>query len=188
MRKVLAAVGAIALFAGLSACSSTTSGTEVLTGSLTGAPAANILNSSGSPALRLSSLTFSGPVATSENNLSLGGGGKTATHTFATAAGNFVVTRTVKNSGQAGPTITGKTGNTCHFKQVVAAGSYVVDGSKSTGNFAQATGSGTFTIFFVASANLLSGKTICAAGDTGSLLAQGAAINFKASGPLTVKS
>ena len=187
MRKLLALIGVGALAVGLSACgSSGTSGTEVLTGSLTGAPAASILNSSGNPALRLSTLTFSGPVDTSVSNIPLGGGGTGPA--FSTPDGNFAVSHKTKKPGPAQPTLTGKTGNTCHFTWLLASGTYIVNGSKSTGKFAGATGHGTYTVSIVASANLLPGKTTCSSNNTGNVLAQGAAINFKASGPLTLKS
>jgi hypothetical protein len=51
--------------------------------------------------------------------------------------------------------------------------SYTVLGSKSTGKFAGATGSGTYAITILAEANLLPGKTTCSANNTGNAIAKG---------------
>ena len=56
------------------------------------------------------------------------------------------------------------------------------------GKFAGATGSGTYAITLLAEANLLPGKTSCSANNTGNVIAKGASITFKATGPLTLKS
>jgi allophanate hydrolase subunit 2 len=104
-----------------------------------------------------------------------------------TPAGNFTVQHTAKTNGQAQPTITGKSGSTCYLKLDGGTGTYTVLGSKSTGKFAGATGSGTYAITILAEANLLPGKTTCSANDTGNAIAKGASITFKATGPLTLK-
>jgi hypothetical protein len=179
---------AIGLAAGSTAASGSSSGTETLTGVVSGAAAANQLNSNSNAPLKFPSLVFSGPVNTSISNATLGGGkSKTATHAFATPAGSFTVTRTAESNGQAQPSVTGQTGNICQFTQNGGTGVYKVDGSKSTGKFAGATGSGTYAITIVASADLSAGKTTCTANNTGNALAAGASITFKASGPLTLK-
>jgi hypothetical protein len=194
MRRPIAVAGAIALAIGLAACSSSgsssgTSGTETLTGEASGTAAANQLNSNSNAPLAFQTLVFTGPVATSMSNPSLGSGkSATATHTFVTPAGNFTVTRTVTSKGQAQPSVTAKTGSTCYFKQNAGGGTYTVDGSKSTGKFAGATGSGTFATTIVAAADLLPGKTTCTTDNTGNVIPKGASITFKASGPLTLKS
>jgi len=183
-----AAALAIGLAAGSMAASGSSSGTETITAAASGAAAANQLNSNGNAPLKFPSFVFSGPVDTSVTNASLGGGkAKTATHTFVTPAGNMTITHTAKSNGQAQPSVTGQTGNTCHFTQNGGTGVYKVDGSKSTGKFAGATGSGTYAITVVASADLSAGKTTCSANNTGNALATGASITFKASGPLTLK-
>lgn len=193
-RRSAALLGAIALAVGLAACSSSGSstnspGTETLTAVDSGAAAADQLNSSSNAPLTFHSLVLSGPVATSMTNVTLGSGSsKTATHTFVTPAGNFTVTRTIKSKGQAQPSVTGKSGSTCYFKQNAGGGSYTVDGSKSTGRFAGATGSGTYNVTILAAADLLAGKTTCTADNTGNVVPKGASITFKASGPLTLKS
>jgi hypothetical protein len=206
MRKLLAGlIGVIALAATVGACSSSgssasssasakptatsMSGTETLTGTLTGAAAAKTLNSNSNVALSLSSIVFTGPVVTTITGpVSLGGGNaKTATQTFVTPAGNFTVQHTAKTNGQAQPTITGKSGSTCYFTFNGGTGTYVVLGSKSTGKFAGATGSGTYAITFAGAMDLRAGKTTCSANNTGNVLAKGASLTFKASGPLTVK-
>jgi hypothetical protein len=180
---------AIGLAAGSTAASASTSGTETLTAVISGAAAAALLNSNGNPSFKFPSMVFSGPVDTSTSNVTLGNNKKTpATHTFVSPVGNLVVHRTAKSKGQAQPSVTAKSGSTCYFKQNGGGGSYTVDGSKSTGKFAGATGSGTFALTIVAAADLLPGKTTCTSNNTGSVVSKGASITFKASGPLTLKS
>ena len=122
------------------------SGTETLTGTVTGAAAAKLLNSNSNAGPAFPSLVFTGPVSTTiKGPVGLGGGNaKTATHTFVTPAGNFTVQHTAKTNGQAQPTVTGKSGSTCYFSLNGGTGTYTVIGSKSTGRFAGATGSGTY--------------------------------------------
>jgi len=200
----LGLAGAIVLTVAVGACSSsgssTSSGasssanatasplsaTETFTGTITGATAAKFLNSNASPSFP--SLVFTGPVDTTiKGPVVLGSGNaKTATHTFVTPAGKLTVQRTAKAKvGQ--PTVTGKSGKTCYFTADGGTGTYTVLGSKSTGKFAGATGSGTYAITIVAEANLLSGKTTCSAKNTGRVAVSGASITFKASGPLMLK-
>ena len=95
------------------------SGTETLTGTVTGAAAAKLLNSNSNAGPAFPSLVFTGPVSTTiKGPVGLGGGNaKTATHTFVTPAGNFTVQHTAKTNGQAQPTVTGKSGSTCYFTQ-----------------------------------------------------------------------
>ena len=130
MNALVATVGGsvvliIGLAAGSTAASGSSSGTETLTGVVSGAAAAKLLNANGNPPLKFTSLVFSGPVNTSLSNVTLGGGkAKTATHAFVTPAGNFTVTRTVTSKGQPQPTVTGQTGNTCHFTANFGGGSY----------------------------------------------------------------
>ena len=204
MRKLAVLAGAVALAATVGACSSSgssassstsakatatpKSGTETLTATVTGAAAAKLLNSNAAPSFP--SLVFTGPVDTTVTGpVSLGNNGnaKTTTHTFVTPVGNFTAQRTVKTKGQTQPTVTGKSGSTCYFTLNGGTGSYVVLGSKSTGKFAGATGSGTYAVTILAEANLLAGKTTCSAKNTGSVAVKGASITFKSSGPLTLK-
>jgi hypothetical protein len=179
---------AIGLAAGTAAAGGSSSGTETLTAVASGAAAANQLNSNNNSPLKFPSIVFSGPVHTSITNATLGGSkAKTAAHTFPTPAGNLAVTRTATSNGQAQPSVSGQTGNICHFTQNAGTGIFKVDGSKSTGKFAGATGSGTYTLTIVASADLSAGKTTCSANNTSNALATGTSITFKASGPLTLK-
>jgi hypothetical protein len=206
MRKVAVLAGAVALAATVGACSSSgssassstsakatatpASGTETLTATVTGAAVAKLLNSNSNAAPSFPSLVFTGPVDTTVSGpVSLGNNGtaKTATHTFVTPVGNFTAQRTVKTKAQTQPTVTGKSGKTCYFTLNGGTGSYVVLGSKSTGKFAGATGSGTYAVTILAEANLLAGKTTCSAKNTGRVAVKGASITFKASGPLTLK-
>lgn len=165
------------------------SGTETITGTLTGAAAAEVLNSNSSAGPAFPSLVFTGPVDTIiRGPVTIGSGNaRTATYTFVTPAGNLTVQHTTKTYGQTQPTVTGKRGSTCYFSENGGIGIYTVIGSKSTGKFAGATGSGTYTITFLAEANLLAGRTTCSISNTGNVFAKGASITFKASGPLTLK-
>jgi hypothetical protein len=110
------------------------SGTETFTGTLTGAAAAEWLNSNSNAAPSLASLVFTDPVDTTISGpVSLGkGNAKTATHTFVTPAGSFTVGHTAKTKGQTQPTVTGTSGSTCYFTLNAGAGSYAVPRSKST--------------------------------------------------------
>jgi hypothetical protein len=197
MKKLAGLAGAVVLATALGACSSASSstsakataspmsGTETFTGTIAGAAAAKWVNSNGNAPLSFPALVFTGPVDTTiKGPVNLGSG--SGTHTFVTPAGDFTVQHTAKtNGGQA--TVTGKSGNTCYFKVNGGTGAYTVLGSKSTGEFAGATGGGTYVITFLAEGNLLPGKTICGVNTTGNALAQGALITFKATGPLTLK-
>jgi hypothetical protein len=188
MRKLAAFTGTVALAVWLGACgSSSTSGTETFTGVIGGAAAANTFNSNSNTALSFHSLVFSGPVNTTATNVSLGSSAN-GPHTFHTPAGNLTVTHEQKTNGNENPTITGKTGDTCHLKGSGGTGTYTVDGSQSTGSFAGATGSGTYSISYVAAATLHPGDSTCTVNNIGNVVATGAAITFKASGPMTIKS
>jgi hypothetical protein len=188
MRKFAAFAGIIALAAWLGACSSSsTSGTETFTGVLAGAAAANTFNSNSNVGLSFHSMTFSGPVNTTATSVSLGSSAN-GPHTFHTAAGNLTVTHEQKTNGNENPTITGKVGGTCHLKGSGGTGTYTVDGSQSTGSFAGATGSGNYSITYAAYATLHPGDSTCTANNIGNVVSTGAAITFKASGPLTIKS
>lgn len=193
MRKFVLLTGLLTAGVVLAACSSSsssssggTSGTETIIGVVTGASAANQLNSSNNNApLTLHSLTFSGPVSVVTGPVSLGSGQQA---TFSTPSGDLAVNHTEPNSEeQPEPAITGKSGNLCYFKGSLGNGTYTVDGSKSTGKFAGATGHGTFNLTVAGAAQLQSGTT-CNINNLGNVVAKGAALTFKASGPLTLKS
>jgi len=195
MRKLAALTGTVALAAALTACSSsssssnaaptTKSGTETLTATVGGKTAAHMLASNSNAPLAFPKLALTGPVTTSVSPFTLGGP-STGKATFKTPAGNFVVTHSSGNKG-GGKAVWTRSGNVCTFHQVFTKGTYVVDGAKSTGKFAGATGRGTFTVSAVAAMNLLHGQTKCTAKGTGNPMASGTAITFQASGPLTVK-
>ena len=203
MRKLAGLAGAVVLAAAVGACSSSgsrassstgatatappKSGTETIIGTVTGAAVAIFLNSNGSTLPSFPSLVFTGPVDTTISGpVNLGGStAKTSTQTFVTPAGNLTIQLTVKTNGGQ-PTVIDKSGRTCYFT-VSGIGSYTMVGSESTGKFAGATGSGTYVLAIFVGANLLPGKTTCSASNTGNVIAQGATIMFKASGPLTLK-
>ena len=76
-------------------------GIETLTAVISGAAAANLLNSNSNTPPVFPSLVFSGPVDASISNVTLGNAKKLkATHTFVTPAGNFVLTRGAKSKGR----------------------------------------------------------------------------------------
>jgi hypothetical protein len=196
MRKLTVLSGTVALVAALAACSSSSSttaakpaasamsGTETLNATVSGKTAAHMLASNSNAPLQFTKLTLTGPVVTSVSPFSLGGPSKGLAG-FKTPAGTLVVNHTSGNSG-GGKAVWTHSGNVCTFHQVFSKGTYVVDGAKSTGKFAGATGSGTFTLSAVASMGLMHG-TKCTAKSTGNPMATGTAITFHASGPLTVK-
>jgi hypothetical protein len=199
MRRLAVFAGMMALAAALAACSSSSSsgtmaakatptamsGTETITAVSSGKTAAHMLASNSNAPLTFPKLVLTGPVTTSVSPFALGGPSK-GQATFKTPAGNLVVTHSSGNSG-SGKAVWTRSGNVCTFHQVFSKGTYVVDGAKSTGKFAGATGSGTFTISAVAPMDLMHGQTKCTAKDTGNPMASGTAVTFHASGPLTVK-
>jgi hypothetical protein len=112
-----------------------------------------------------------------------------ATHvavTFPTKAGNLVVAADAPNANAA-PSVVNAAA--CRFKSTTNA-TYTVDGSKSTGMFAGATGSGKATVVFVADAPKYtsgSDKGKCNMSNNAQPMAAGALATFDASGPLTLK-
>ena len=199
VRKLAGLAGAIALAAAAGACSSSggstsatatavpRSGTETITATLTGAPAARYFSSSGATPPSFPSVVFAGVVNTTiRGPVTLGHStAKTVTYTFVTPAGNLTIRRTQKTRrNQLAPA--GRSGNTCYFT-ASSTGVYTVVGSQSTGTFAGATGSGTYVTTVVLGADLLPGRTTCSVSNAGTVTAQGTSITYRASGPLTVK-
>ena len=197
MRKLAGLAGAIALAAAVGACSSSgsstgatatpRSGTETITATLTGAPAASYFDSGGITPPSFPSVVFAGVVNTTiRGPVTLGGStGKTVTHTFVTPAGNLTIRRTEKiRNNQLAPA--GQSGSTCYFTASVT-GVYTVVGSQSTGKFAGATGSGTYVTTVAVGADLQPGRTTCSVSSAGAVIAKGTSITYRASGPLTVK-
>ena len=154
---------------------STTSGTETMRGQVTGAAAVSGQNGPTVP------LTLTGPVNTTSSFTPPNSDATHVTVTFKTPAGNMVVNAVAPDAGQnpvPNPT-------TCLMTQTTDA-TYVVVPAKSTGKFAEATGSGKATFYFTAFApKLADGK--CNTNDNAEPVAKGAIVTFTASGPLTVK-
>jgi hypothetical protein len=198
--KLAALAGAIAIAVTAAACSSTPatkSGTETITGTESGQPAANNLNSNSNAAPTFQVFTYTGPVSTTVKNYTLPGGNnnaKTMTNTFVTSAGNLTIThtRTYQPGNNVAPSVTAKSGDVCTFTLVAEKGTYVTVPSKSTGQFKDATGHGTYVITLHIGAKLPAGKTTCSIADYGNngptAIAQGSSFVFKATGPLTVSS
>jgi len=199
MRKLAGLAGAIALAAAAGACSSPgsststaatatpRSGTETITATLTGAPAASYLNSGGTTPPSFPSVVFAGAVTTTiRGPVMLGHStAKTATHTFVTPAGDLTIRRTQKtHDNQLAPA--GQSGSTCYFT-ASSTGVYTVVGSQSTGKFAGAAGGGAYVTTVVLGADLQPGRTTCSLSNAGSVIAKGTSITYRASGPLTLR-
>jgi len=176
-----AAVAVPVLGLAIGACSSSTSaattthGTEHIYGKVTGAAA--LANNTVIP------VTWTGPVNTTGSFSTGGGNGpkKGQMHTFKTAAGNFVV----QVSGT--PTNTQKllSASTCAFEFGTAV-PYSVVGGKSTGKFADATGSGTVNVTFQGDLPKLANGH-CNESNSATPSAASASGTFSGGGPLTVK-
>jgi hypothetical protein len=201
LKKLAGVTGGIAIAAVAAACSSTPatkSGTETISGTESGQPAATLLNSPNSNVQPVfQTFTYVGPVNTSAKNFKLPGNGnnaKTETDTFVTSVGNLTVThtRTYQASNSTEPTVVGLSGGVCTFAITEESGTYVTVPSKSTGQFKGATGHGTYVITLHIGAKLPAGKTTCNIADYGNngppAIAQGSSFTFKATGPLTVPS
>ena len=158
-----ALVGAISLVVGLAGCSSgssSTEGTQTVTGQISRAAAADLINSDIQAPLTFLSLVFAGPITTSATNASIGGDTSSSpSQTIVTSAGNFTVTLTIRSRGQNQRSWTGEHNGNCTFRQDAQTGNYIVDGSQSTGKFAGAIGNGSYAITILGAAPLLPGKT-----------------------------
>jgi hypothetical protein len=179
-RTVLAAttlaagIGLLAAGCGGSAsgATATKSGTETITGTLTGTEAM-----ASSPVFHL---TFRGPVNTTAT-YSLSSQPKTGEpRTFKTAAGDFAVT-----TGTGSTTQKLLSTKTCRFELATAV-PYTVDGGKSTGQFAGATGSGKVALTFMGNLPKLANGT-CNTSATAKPTASTVVTTFHGAGPLTVK-
>lgn len=161
--------------AACSSSASTTTGTETMTGTVTGAAAVTGNNGPTVP------LTLRGPVATT-SAFTPPGSGTHSVVTFRTPDGNLVVSADAPDANQ-NPV---PNAATCLMKQTIHA-TYTVDGAKSTGKFAGATGSGKVVFYFSATAPKLAADGKCDTSENAQPLAKGAVVTFTASGPLTVK-
>ena len=172
-----------------STTSSTHSGTEILSGTITGQAAIKTFENQNSNApLIFPTFTWSGVVNTTAVNESIGSGGNGTEYTFPTPAGDFAVIHTSKNPNGTG-SATGPVSGICSFKDVTS-GTYTVVADKSTGSFNGATGHGTFAITITGTGPITPKATKCTVGNNGPNVAgiTSASIAFTASGPLTVKS
>jgi|HubBroStandDraft_6_1064221.scaffolds.fasta_scaffold612959_2 hypothetical protein len=146
--KVLAGVATAGtlLVVGLTACSSSGGSaavssptpkpsTETIKGTLTGAEAM-----ASSPVFHL---TLSGPVSATSTTALGGSPRKGAAHTFKTGSGDLTVT--LDSSGTSGGGL--KSATTCKFAFTTTV-PLTVDGARSTGKFAGATGTGRAVVVF----------------------------------------
>jgi hypothetical protein len=145
MKAIAAPMAAIALGAALAACSSSssvgtatptpTAGTEILHGTVTGPSAL-----SSNPVFHL---TATGLVSTTAT-IPLGGSPKKgATHIFHTKSGNLAVVLDSSGANTGGL----KSAKTCEFAFTTTV-PLTVDGTKSTGEFAGASGTGHAVVVF----------------------------------------
>ena len=184
---IVAAFAIAGLAAGCGSTSSTKSGTETLSASITGSKAVAALESQSSNApLVFPEMTWAGVVSTTAHAVSLGGGGNGGEHTFETLAGGFAVTH-VKNPNGEG-SASGPVNGVCAFKEATS-GTYTVVPDKSTGSFKGATGHGDFALTFSGTGPIQAKATTCSVGNNGPNVSgiKSASIAFKASGPLTVR-
>ena len=188
--SLAAAAGTVAAVALIAGCSSSggspakhaakvsvtqASGTETITGTVTGAAA--LANTTTYP------VVLTGPVRTTGLFTAPNGNGTHATLTFRTKAGNLVAAGYAPDANSITPTVVNAAA--CRFKFVINA-TYTVTGSKSTGAFQGARGSGKAVFVYEADAPKLSnGK--CNMSNNAQPLANGAIGTFNSSGPLTVK-
>jgi hypothetical protein len=178
---VLAGVVAAATIAACSSSSSnaaaptpsTRSGTEAITGTVTGAAVVQQQN----PTFHL---TFAGPVNTTSTWTPPGGNAKSLDVTFKTGAGNMVVHATMLTNPNSPPTIVNAAA--CRFSFVTKV-KYDVLGAQSTGSFKDATGSGNVDVAFTANAPKKNGQCNQNAQPT----ASSAVATFRGDGPLSVK-
>ena len=205
--KFAALTGAVAIGALAAACSSSptkTSGTLTITGTANGAAAAaNFNNPNQNAPLVFSTFTYAGPVSATVSNYKLPGGqSKVGQPQTGTLANGLSVThtatyqqpdnqppallKTIPAGGSVGPDAV------CVFSLTFEKGTYVVNGSKSTGKFKGATGHGTYAVSATIGARMPAGKNTCNIADYGqngpTAVATGSSILFKASGPLTASS
>jgi hypothetical protein len=186
--RIVAAFGVAALAVGCGSTSSTKSGTQTLSASITGSKAIATLEGQNSNApLTFPEITWAGVVSTTAHNVNLGGGGNGSEHTFETPAGDFAVTHFSQNPNGVG-SATGPVNGVCSFKDVTS-GTYTVVTDKSTGSFKGATGHGDFANTLSGTGPIQAKATTCSVGNNGPNISgiKSASIVFKASGPLTVK-
>jgi hypothetical protein len=193
MRKITMALAAGVVLAA-AGCTSTPAkpSAETIAGTVSGSQAAADLNSTSTRApLVFPVMSFSGAVTTSARRLALTGGGKAGSAVFRTPAGDLDVHHVPGGKGSmswlspqppdASPGHI-RVSDLCTFSAVFSAGTYTVTGG--TGEFAKATGHGTYRVTAYGEADLLKGKSACSDTTTGPVLADGAEIAFLASGPL----
>ena len=152
------------------------SGLETVAGQVTGAAA--VANTT------IFHLKFTGPMTTTGTFTSPNSNATSQPGVvFTTQAGNMVVNATVTSNPNAAPTRVSAA--QCRFAFATRV-SYIIDGAKSTGSFAGATGSGKASVTFTADAPKSSNGQ-CNMSQNAQLLANGAIAVFAAEGPLTLK-
>lgn len=151
-----------------------TAGTETITGTVSGAAA-----EANNPTFPL---TFRGPVNTTASWTPPGGSATTQVTTFKTTAGNLTVTAHIPASQQNAPPA--YLGSPCRYGFTMHV-TYVIDGSKSTGKWAGATGHGAVIVAFTAEfPKLSSGK--CNISQNAQPVSGTSKAVFTAAGPVTL--
>jgi hypothetical protein len=179
MKRIIMAVLTLAVGIGLMAAGwdngakkTDPTGTETITATINGPMAL-----ASKPVFHL---TFHGLVNTT-GTLSLGTTSpQSQEYTLATAVGNLVI---VGSKGSSSQKLLST--STCRF-ELTKTSPYTISGSKSTGKFAGATGSGKATAVLMANLPKLSSGQ-CNESSTATPVAGTAVATFTATGPLTVK-
>jgi hypothetical protein len=151
--------------------------TETLYGKVTGAA---VLSNS---ALTIP-LKFTGAVNTTGKVALPSGNAGHVTLTFPTKAGNLVLAASTPNANPPGTPV--GAASACRFASTIHA-TYTVDGSKSTGKFADAKGSGKATVSFEATAPKLSDGKCNMSNNAVPLSTPAPFATFSSTGPMTVK-
>ena len=193
-----AAAAAIALAGCSSSSSSSTpaapmTGTETLNAVVTGSAAAANLNSTNPNApLDFPEATWTGPIATTLKPFALGSGNAGDVH-WATPAGTTTVyhapAKGFTNENAPPPVTWTKSGTDCAFSGPASKGVFSYVPSKSTGEFARLSGTGTYLLTVQGVAPLKSGDAskACSFATIGAIRDDGAKFDFTATAPVTLK-
>jgi len=169
-----------------------TTGTETLNAVLTGSAAAANLNSSSNAPLTFPEATWEGLIATTLKPFALGGGNAGDVH-WATPAGTTTVyhapAKGFTNENAPPPVTWTKSGTDCTFSGPASKGTFAYVPSKSTGEFARLSGTGTYLLTVQGTAPFKSGDAskACSFATIGSVTDSGAKFDFTATAPVTLK-
>jgi len=182
MKNLAVLTGAIALAGALGACSSSSSSTATASAApMSGTETAYGKGSAATVSSLVFHLTFKGPVDTTGTTPLGATPAKGVSYTATTAAGNLVVT-----ANSAGTTKGGVKSTKACLATYTSTVPFTVDGAKSTGKFAGATGSGKSVVVFSGVLPKLSNGT-CNESQSAVPSAKKAVGTFTSTGTLTLK-